>query len=64
MKAERKKSGFFKRLLAAFFSNWWLKLLALALAVLVYHSFKKETGSLRHSFTKENDIQQDSSRLP
>ena len=42
MKAEKEKTGFFKRLFAAFVSNWGLKLLALALAIIVYHSLKKE----------------------
>ena len=60
MKAEKEKTGFFRRLLTAFASNWGLKLLALALAVIVYHSLKKENGSLRNSFTKENDSLQES----
>ena len=51
MKAETEKTGFFKRLFAAVFSNWGLKLLALALAIVVYHTLKNK---------KENTSSQDS----
>ena len=44
MKSEKEKTGFFRRLFAAVVGNWGLKLLALALAIIVYHSLKTTTG--------------------
>jgi len=44
MKAEKEKTGLFRRLVAAVVGNWGLKLLALALAIIVYHSLKTKTG--------------------
>ena len=49
-----------KSIIAFFTSNFGLKLLALALAIIVYHSLKKENGSLRNSFTGENGSLQES----
>ncbi|MBR1920523.1 MAG: hypothetical protein IJ829_00810 [Kiritimatiellae bacterium] len=40
MKAAAERRGPLKWLLAAFTNNWGLKLLALALAVIIYHSLK------------------------
>lgn len=55
MKAETEKTGFFKRLFAAVFSNWGLKLLALALAIVIYHSLKKESDSSNDSSQDTHD---------
>ena len=43
MKAERHKAGIVSRALSVLTSNWELKLLALGLAVIVYHSLKTES---------------------
>ena len=42
MKVESERKGPFRFLLRTLTNNWWLKLLALALAVIIYHSLKSE----------------------
>ncbi len=49
MKAEKKRIGIFSRIWAAATKNWGLKLLALILAIIVYHSLKPQVGSSRKS---------------
>ena len=51
MKAEKRRSGLIRRIWSALTHNWSLKLLALVLAILVYHSLKPHGGLLR----KPND---------
>ena len=43
MNAERQKAGFFSRAASLLTHNWGLKLLALVLAIIVYHTLT--TGS-------------------
>ena len=43
MNAERQKTGFFSRAASLLTHNWGLKLLALVLAIIVYHT--RKTGS-------------------
>ena len=45
MKAERQKAGIVSRAASVLTHNWGLKLLALVLAIIVYHS--RKTGSLK-----------------
>ena len=51
MNAERQKAGFFSRAASLLTHNWGLKLLALVLAIIVYHTLK--TGSSKD--TDPND---------
>ena len=51
MKQEKKRGGFIRRIWSLLAHNWSLKLLALVLAILVYHSLKPHGGLLR----KPND---------
>lgn len=51
MNAERQKEGFFSRAASLLTHNWGLKLLALVLAIIVYHTLK--TGSSKD--TDQND---------
>ena len=51
MKAEVQKPGIFSRALSVLTYNWGLKLLALVLAIIVYHTLK--TGSSKD--TDPND---------
>jgi len=46
MKVERQKAGIFSRVASLLTHNWGLKLLALVLAIIVYHSLKTERLSL------------------
>lgn len=45
MKPERQKRGAFRGALGLVTANWGLKLLALALALLIYHTLKPENGA-------------------
>ena len=51
MKQEKKRGGLIRRIWSLLAHNWSLKLLALVLALLVYHSLKPHGGLLR----KPND---------
>ena len=51
MKQEKKRGGLIRRIWSLLTHNWSLKLLALVLAILVYHSLKPHGGLLR----KPND---------
>jgi len=42
MKAETHRPGIFRRAWATLTHNWWLKLLALILAIIVYYSLKPD----------------------
>ncbi len=57
MKAEKKKSGVVRALMTSVTHNWGLKLLALVLAIIVYHSLK-QGGEHSHE-TNERNIFQD-----
>ncbi|MBQ6136188.1 MAG: hypothetical protein IJI73_02335 [Kiritimatiellae bacterium] len=46
MKPEKPRGGFLRRFASAFTRDWWLKLVALALATLIYHMLKPENGSI------------------
>lgn len=48
MRTEAQKSGFFSRATSLLTHNWWLKLLALLLAIIVYHSLKPEGTKIRN----------------
>ena len=48
MRAESQKSGLFTRAASLLTHNWWLKLLALLLAIIVYHSLKPEGTKIRN----------------
>ncbi len=50
MKAEKKRGGMLRRLFSVLTHNWGLKLLALVLAIIVYHSLKPDIG-----FTQESN---------
>ena len=50
MNAEHQKAGFFSRAASLLTHNWGLKLLALILAIIVYHSLKPDIG-----FTQETN---------
>lgn len=56
MKAEKEKTGFFHLIGSALTRNWGLKILALILAIIVYHSLKtghesgSDTSNDRHLF--------------
>lgn len=47
MKAEKAKNGILKRLAGTLTKNWGLKLLALILALVIYHSLKTNNGQAR-----------------
>ncbi len=47
MKPEKTGNGVLRRLASAFTENWWLKLLALALALIIYHTLKPSSGYIR-----------------
>ncbi len=47
MKPEKPKAGLVRRFASAFTENWWLKLLALALALTIYHTLKPSSGQVR-----------------
>jgi len=47
MKGDAKEAGFFRRALGALTNNWGLKLLALLLALIIYHSLRHESGRQR-----------------
>ena len=49
MKAEKKRGGMFRWMFSILTHNWGLKLLALVLAILVYHSLKPNIGSTQKS---------------
>jgi hypothetical protein len=51
VKHEKKRGGLIRRIWSLLAHNWSLKLLALVLAILVYHSLKPHGGLLR----KPND---------
>ena len=48
MKAEVQKPGIFSRAASVLTYNWGLKLLALLLAIIVYHSLKPEGTKIRN----------------
>lgn len=43
MNGDASEAGFFRRALGALTNNWGLKLLALLLALIIYHSLRQET---------------------
>ena len=48
MKAETQKTGFISRAASLLTHNWWLKLLALLLAIIAYHSLKPQGTKIRN----------------
>ena len=50
MKAEKRRGGLFRQVWSVLTRNWGLKLLALVLAIIVYHSLKPDLG-----FTQETN---------
>ena len=50
MKAEKKRGGMLRGMFSILTHNWGLKLLALVLAIIVYHSLKPDIG-----FTQESN---------
>lgn len=54
MKEERQKAGIFSRAASLLTHNWGLKLLALALAIIVYHTLK--TGSSKDLYPNDRHI--------
>lgn len=53
MKSERQKAGIMSRAISALTYNWGLKLLALALALIVYYSLKTEE---QHTVTRNDRL--------
>ena len=45
MSAKIEKPGLFSRLGGIIIHNWWLKLLSLVLAIVVYHSLKTDSNT-------------------
>lgn len=45
MKAENQNRGFFRAAVDALTRNWWLKLLSVVLAIIIYHSLKTENAT-------------------
>ena len=54
MNAEHQKAGFFSRAASLLTHNWGLKLLALILAIIVYHALK--TGSSKDIDTNDRHL--------
>lgn len=48
MKSEKPRGGAFSRIISVVTHNWWLKLLSLILAIVVYHSLKTDTDYVQN----------------